>query len=573
VTGSHHSEARGVAWGDLPFVGAALLAGGAILFLARSLTFWNDEWGSIAFDGGWSDYLRPVNEHWSTLPLLAYQATFRVVGLDSYMPYLAQVVILHLLAVGGAYVLARRRLGRLAATSIAIPLLLLGSGGENLFWAFQTGFVGSVAFGVWSLAAVEHRGRWSAIATSILLLASLMSSGIGLVFVVAVAVRALLDQPVRRRALAVAPPCVAYLGWYAWAGHESVGTVARPLEIGWFVVRGVAHSTAAFSGLGRLPMGVTLAGVGVFLAFVALGGAAFLRRPRPLASAALLAIVTLYALAGAVRANSDFDYAVAGRYVYVAAFLLALALADALRPLLDRVDSKRRRAVPGPAILAAVCMVVTAVGIGPLRGYRDAFLDQADRTRAFVRLARQYHREPWVDPSGYGAMPPVPVVVRTVGSHGSPTRDRFFPNVVRTPSAPAWEDALLLLVGNRFRFEPTSRHPSRPLAATVTDIVDASVVRRKGCFMIEPTGPRPSATFRASDGSRFRLSSDSGERDGGRPGLRAVAGHACRRRAPRREADRRCRPRHPSRDVRSDSTRACRDKGRGHRLSARRTAS
>jgi hypothetical protein len=151
---------------------------------------------------------------------------------------------------------------------------------------------------------------------------------------------------------------------------------------------------------------------------------------------------------------------------------------------------------------------VTAVGIGPLRGFRDAFLDQADRTRAFVTLAEQYHRDPWVDPSGYGVMPAVPMLVRIVDGHGSPTQDRFFPSVVRTPSAPAWEDALLLLVGNRFRFEPAPEHRSRALAAIVTDVVDANVVRRKGCFVLEPTGPRPSATFRASDGSRFRLSSD-----------------------------------------------------------------
>jgi hypothetical protein len=151
---------------------------------------------------------------------------------------------------------------------------------------------------------------------------------------------------------------------------------------------------------------------------------------------------------------------------------------------------------------------VTAVGIGPLRGFRDAFLDQADRTRAFVTLARQYHREPWVDLSGYGVLTAVPMLVRIVVGHGSPTQDRFFPSVVRTPSAPAWEDALLLLVGKRFRFEPASEHRSRALAAIVTDVVDANVVRREGCFVIEPTGPRPSATFRASDGSRFRLSSD-----------------------------------------------------------------
>jgi hypothetical protein len=512
VTSSQSSAARCVAWSDLPFVGAAVLAGGAILFLGRSLTFWNDEWGSIAFDGGWSDFLRPVNEHWSTFPLLAYRATFHIVGVDSYMPYLAQVVVLHLIGVGGAYVLVRRRLGRLTATLFAVPLLLLGSGGENLFWAFQTGFVGSVAFGVWGLVAVEDLRRWGTVASSILLLASLMSSGIGLVFIVAVAVRALLDKPLRRRALAVAPACVAYLAWYAWAGHDSVAKVAPPLEVGWFVVRGVAHSTAAFSGFDRLPLGVTLAGVGFLLSMVALGWAALVRRPRPLASAGLLAIVALYLLAGAVRANLDFDYAVAGRYVYIAAFLLALALADALHPVRHHIGSRRRLAVTGTATLAAVCIVVTAVGIGPLRGFRDGFLDQADRTRAFVALAEQYHRDTWVDLSGYGAMPPVPVVVRTVDGHGSPMQDRFFPSVVRTPSAPAWEDALLLLVGNRFRFEPASAHPSRRLSATITDVVDTNVVRRKGCFAIEPTGQRPSATLRASDGSRFRLSSQSGGR-------------------------------------------------------------
>ena len=512
VTSSHHPIARGVEWRDLPFVGAAVLAGGAILFLGRSLTFWNDEWRSIAFDGGWSDFLRPVNEHWSTLPLLAYRGTFHIVGLDSYLPYLAQVVVLHVIAVGGAYVLMRRRLGRLAATLFAIPLLLLGSGAENLFWAFQTGFVGSVAFGVWALVAVEQRGKWSPIVSSSLLLASLMSSGIGLVFVVAVGVRTLLDQPFRRRALAVLPPSIAYLAWYAWVGHDSVGKLASPFEIGWFVVRGVAHSTAAVSGFNRLPSGVTLAGVAFVLAFVALGQAAVLRRPRPLATAGLLAIVTLYVLAGSVRAQRDFDYALISRYVYVAGFFLALALADGLEPMREHIGPGRRRTVLGRLALAFGCILVTAVGVGPLRGSRDALLGQADRTRAFVTLAREYHRDPWVDLSGYGVMPPVPLLVRIIDDHGSPTQDRFFPSVARTPPPAAWEDALLLLVGDHFRFEPASEPPSAPLAAELDHVVDAIVVRRRGCFVIKPTGPLPSASFHASDNSRFRLSSHRGER-------------------------------------------------------------
>ncbi len=513
---SRPPEAHGVAWSDLPFVGAAALAAGVVLYLGRSLTFWHDEWRSITFDGNWSDFLRPVNEHWSTLPLLAYRATFHIVGLDSYLPYLAQVVVLHAIAVAGAYVLVRRRIGRLAATLVSVPLLLLGSGAENLFWAFQTGFVGSVAFGVWCLVALEQRGRWAPVAASALLLASLMSSGIGLVFVVAAAVRTLLEPRFRRRALAVVPPLAAYLAWYAWAGHEPVdglGQVASPAEIGGFVARGVAHSTAAVTGAGLLPRGEIVAGIGFVAALVGLAWAAIVRRPRPLATASVLAIVALYVLAGSVRAHLDFDYAVISRYVYVAGFLLVLAVADALALLRERVEAERTRQVLWAASVGVACAFVTLANVGPLRGERDLLLGQADRTRAFVVLAQEYHGEPWIDPtSGYGVMPPVPLLVRTIEAHGSPTQDRFFRGVARTPPPAAYEEALLVLVGDRFRAEPVSTASSAPVAVRVADVVDAEVVRRGDCFLITAAGPRPSATFLGPDGRRFGVSARRRER-------------------------------------------------------------
>ena len=511
---SRPPQTRGVGWGDLPFVVAAALAALTVLYLGRSLTFWHDEWRSITFDGGWSDFLRPVNEHWSAFPLLLYRATFHVVGLDSYVPYLAEVVVLHAIAVAGAYVLVRRRIGRPAATLIAIPLLLLGSGAENLFWAFQTGFVGSVAFGVWALAAIEQRGKWPPIATAVLLVASLLSSGIGLVFLVAVPVRALLDPPLRRRALAVVPPLVLYLAWYAWAGHDPVDDrhVAPPLDIARFVWRGVEYSTAAVTGTNRLSHGVTVAGVGFVAALAALGWAAIARRPRPLATASLLGIVALYVLAGSVRAHLEFDYAVVSRYVYVAGFLLALAVADGLELLRARLGPARPRQMLWIASVAVGCVVVTLVNVGPLRGSRDALLDQADRTRAFVALARQYHGEPWVDPTtGYGVMPPVPELVRTVEAHASPTEDRFFPSVARTPSPAAHEEALLVLLGDRFRSEAASAQSSPPVPMKVVDVVDARVVARRDCFTITAAGPRPSATFVGPDGSRFRMSASGSE--------------------------------------------------------------
>ena len=515
MTDSRPPAPRGVAWGDLPFVCLAALCAGAVLYLGRSLTFWNDEWRAITFDGAWSDYLRPVNEHWTTLPLLAYRATFRLAGLESYLPYLAQVVVLHAVAAGGVYVVARRRLGRLLATLLAIPLLLLGSGAENLFWAFQTSFVGSVAFGVWAIVVVEQRGRWAALASSGLLLASLMCSGIGLVFVVAASVRTLLDPTCRRRALAVVPPLAVYVAWYAWAGHAPVEArhVAPAVEIGRFVWRGVSHSTAAVTGLNRLPGGATVAGVAVLAALVALGWLALTRRPRPLATAALVALVALYVLAGSVRAHLDFDYATVSRYVYVAGFLLALALADALEPLRERTAAGLGRRLPWVVVVGVGCALVTLANLGPLRAGRDGLLDQADRSRAFITFAKEYHGEPWVDPrSGYGVMPPVPSLVALLEAHGTPAPDTFFPGAARMPPPAASEAALLVLVGDRFGVERVSASGSAPAAVELGEVVDADVVERDGCFLIRAAGPSASATFEGPDGVRYRLSAPRDER-------------------------------------------------------------
>jgi hypothetical protein len=207
---------------DIPFVVLAGMCGAVLLYLGRSLTFFHDEWRSITFDGGPIDYLRPVNEHWSTLPLLLYRATFRVVELHSYLPYLAEVIVFHLLAVAGAYALMRARVGSVVATFFSVPLLLLGTGAENLFWAFQTGFVGSVMFGLWALFFVERAGRRAAVIASVLLVLSLASSGLGLFFVVAVGARTIVDPLLRSRVLTIAPPAAVYLLWYALFGHSAV---------------------------------------------------------------------------------------------------------------------------------------------------------------------------------------------------------------------------------------------------------------------------------------------------------------------------------------------------------------
>jgi hypothetical protein len=438
---------------DLPFVICALVCGAVVLYLGRSLTFWYDEWRSITFDGGVLDYLRPVNEHWLTLPLLLYRATFSVVELHSYLPYLAQVVVLHLVAVAGVYVLMRRRIGPMAATVLALPLLVLGAGAENLFWAFQTAFVGSAAFGVWALVLVETGRRRSAVAASALLIGSLMCSGIGLSFLFAVAVRTIVDWGPRLGAIAAGAPAVAYVAWHLVFGRDAVGDeggLAGPISVAWFAVRGVGYSLEVMTGLDRLPTG-RLVGVA---AVVCLGAIALLRtrggRHQGLAIGCLVGLVSMYALVGVARAELEPDYSTRSRYVYIAAFFVILTVADLLtgRDLAGLARGRRGAVLATTAVLLIAWVI--AVGVNSLFAVRTQFQHQADVTRAIIELSIEHEGEPWLDPDGgLDLMPNAAALPALVAKHGSPLEDEYFSSIVPMPSARAYEEARHYLRSDR----------------------------------------------------------------------------------------------------------------------------
>jgi hypothetical protein len=438
-------RARAVTWGDAPFLVASLISGGLLLYLGRSLTFWFDEWRVITFDGNALDYFRPLNEHWSTIPLALYRATFDVVELHSYLPYLAQVIALHLVACAGAYVLMRRRLGRLAATILALPLLLLGTGAENLYWAFQTGFVGSVASGLWALVLVELRGRRAAVASAALLVVSLMCSGIGLFFVAALAVRSLAEGDLRTRAVVALPAALTYAGWYAAFGRAGIDDTAElgdARSVARFVFRGVGFAAEAVVGLDPLPTG-RVVGVLLVVALAALAVRRVLRGRTPgLALGCLAGLVAMYAVIGVARAELEPDYTTRGRYVYVAAFFLALCVADLVpRDPLSGVPRSPRSLLIGVAAVVAFAWVV-AVNVNALQTERTQFQFQADVTRAVVDLAVEHEGEPWLDPEAHlDLMPPARELPRLVREHGSPLEDAYFAVHVPKPSARAYRDA------------------------------------------------------------------------------------------------------------------------------------
>jgi hypothetical protein len=508
------TEGARVTRADVPFVLLALVSGVALLYVGRSLTFYYDEWEFITFDGGLGDYLRPYNEHWSTFPLLLYRATFSVVGLRSYLPYLTEVIVLHVFAVGGAYAIARARVGPFMATLIAVPLLLLGSGSENLFWAFQTGFVGSVMFGVWALFFIERPDRRAPIIASGLLVASLASSGIGLFFLVAAIARTLVDGSLRWRVLAVAPPATLYLLWYALLGREAVGTthpLVADLSALRFAVRGITFSTKAFFGLNLLPEAY-LWGLLLFIGLAAVTGIRIIRRsrvPPSLALACLLGIASMYTLIALVRAHLDQDFSLTSRYVYVAAFFLALAVAD----LLPRWDSwptftSRTRIVGGVA-LGVGLLLSTVANVDALAAGRSAFQYQADITRAFIALATAHRDAPWVDQTASSnAMPPVFELVDILSRHGSPLEDELIPEVVYLPGKAPREHALLAIIGDRFGVRPATGRGA-PVRLIPRSARGVTVARDGKCFRAWFVGEAPELTVATPGGVRVRLRSSS----------------------------------------------------------------
>jgi hypothetical protein len=442
----------------VPFAVLAAVCGATLLYLGRSLTFWQDEWRAIAFDGGWIGYLRPLNEHWSTFPLLLYRATIGLVGLRTYMPYLAEVVALHLIAVTGAYALMQRRVGTVVATLVAIPLLFLGVGAENLLWGFQTGFVGSVAFGVWALFFVERPGRRSAVAASVLLVASLTSSGVGLFFLVVTAGRTLSDPALRRRWVVVGPPAVAYLAWLVLFGREGVGS-GGPVVVNAsnlrFAVRGIIYANERVVGLDHLPVPYVW-GVLLFVGLAVLTVRGIVRgRPRPLAAGCLLGVATMYPIisVGRVRADPGYDHATASRFVYVAAFFLVLAVVD-LMPLTRSLPTRLR----GITVLATIGLVVlgaaTVANAEALLDKRSELQRSADSTRAYIAEALAEGDEPWANrTSPHGWMPSVEELVLLVERYGSPLHEAVFPGLIRAPTPVELEAQRLQLIGDGFRLE------------------------------------------------------------------------------------------------------------------------
>jgi hypothetical protein len=319
-----------------------------------------------------------------------WKLLFVTVGLRSHVPYEAAALAVHVIAVVLLFALIRRRSGELPAFASAIALLVLGGGGLDIVWAFQIGWTGSIAFGLLAMLLLDGDlpFRRRTLLASAALLGSLMCSGVGLAFVVAVGVELLFDSRRRRLVVSVVIPGALFVIWFLLYGAGLHGTPGAPCP--------TCAPTGFSADIHRGPIGIAF--IANLMAFVAAGleastGAVF---GAPALGTALLpilaavlafcwyrqrtirgwqlgmvgAIVFWFVLVGLGRAPRGPGGAADSHYLYVGAVFLLPLIADAAKEL-------PWRALWRPALVVAFALTVTSNVIQ----LRDLALSQTDMMR------------------------------------------------------------------------------------------------------------------------------------------------------------------------------------------------
>ena len=352
------------------FVAALVVAGPVLLWLGNQRWFSTDEWGFLvtySFDdpGG---LFAPQNGHWSTLPVVAFQAMFEVVGLRSYAAYQAMSVAVHLLAVVAVRAVMRRAGVRpWVATLAALSLLLFGNGQQNIFVAIQISFVGSFVLGISQVLLADRDGRpsWRDGLGVLAGVAALMCSAVGVAMIPVVAVAVLLRRGWRVAALHVVPVVAVYVGWFAVNRPQTTfGTTdaSLPTAAGNVAQWDLIGEAAAFRDLAANPwLGILLAATLVAGLVVAWQGRTWrwFRRTQGGPVALLVGGLAFLTLTGGSRWMLSGVDAVGdqSRYQYmVAAFTI-----PALGVAFDALARRWRAAIPALVGLWAIGLIGNVV--------------------------------------------------------------------------------------------------------------------------------------------------------------------------------------------------------------------
>ncbi|KAA0236034.1 MAG: hypothetical protein EDR02_02470 [Actinobacteria bacterium] len=371
---------------------ASLVVGfAALVYLGRHQWFFADEWAALLKRGlglsGEDGLLQPHNEHWIAGPILIYRMIYNLIGVKSYIPYLACDLALHVALAHVLWQIMRKlRVDAWVSTALSTMFVFLGAGAENILWAFQVGFIGSFLLGFIALYLVmdgtvaesgdrgfgsgTERAQQTEVVSppkraasslsvariawaSGLCVASLAFSSNVIPVIVVVAAVAWYRQDLRAAGGVALAPAAVFAGWMLLYGRGGLGaheiTAGSLVALPAFVALGLARSLQAII---RIP--------GLVVSLAALAGIWLWWRERTTQIALIIAggAVLFFALTGIGRvAEFGVGFAKSERYVYLGVALL-LPLAGVLLTMLIR-DSFRRQALV--LVLLAYALVSNAL--------------------------------------------------------------------------------------------------------------------------------------------------------------------------------------------------------------------
>jgi hypothetical protein len=323
------------------FAGLAALSWLVLVFKwGQGRWFGRDDWNFLAGrDGGdlWSLF-EGHGEHLSVVPVIIYRVLFNLFGLR-FGPYLALVVSMHIVvAVLLRLVMRRVDVQPWVATVAAGSFLLFGRGEENILWAFQISFIGSLAFGLAQLLLADHSGPIGRRDAAALVCGALSigSSGVGPVMVVAVGAICLLRRGERPAMFQTLPLAVAYVSWLLIIDPRGPELTRPPLRTSLDWARhGLTEPIRGFTlnPVLAVVLGLLLVG-GLVLAIASAAWTFWRRFAAPLV---LLACAPLfYGIVAQGRWIWGLRFTGSGRYVYIAAALMLPAIGLAADAIVKR---------------------------------------------------------------------------------------------------------------------------------------------------------------------------------------------------------------------------------------------
>jgi hypothetical protein len=365
-----------------------ILLSSSMLFYYRShLGFMADDW-TFMFDrtnDGYRDFVTPYANHCVILLVSLYWLFFSIFGLDSAMPLHVFSVAMYMTSVILLYAYIRSSVGAAMALVGCAIVLFLGASLEDLLWPFQLGYSLPIAAGIGALLLFRRKSVYADIGASLLLTAGVLTTSLGIPFLLAGTVELLSQKDLRRtRIFSLALPVVVYAAW--WLVWGSVGDpnpylsnhiyLESVLKTPAYVLGSIQYVFGVLTGTFRIDslFGTTVRSI-IALAVVGLTAAHLYRRrriPRALL-AALAGGLAFWIMAGVVQipgwSGRAFD---TGRYQYPSAVFLLMILAAAFQG--TRPD---KRVVGVAVVVATIAIVVNVVALD--QGYNEKIKPLSDR--------------------------------------------------------------------------------------------------------------------------------------------------------------------------------------------------